>query len=118
EIPDTDEQRRAWHIQILDLCEAAQDLLDDNLDSFDELRKLEQNAPAALESVRAQQQKLEARLAAAPQTLATLSSTFSPDALSTVSDNPQQARDRLQLAVNQMTLADAKLAEGVTGEAA
>lgn len=118
EIPDTDEQRRAWHIQILDLCEAAQELLDDNLEAFDALRKLEQNAPEALASVRAEKQKLDQKLDAAPGVLTALSARFSADALGTVVDNPQQARDRLQLAANHITEAEGKLAAGVTGEAA
>ncbi|WP_305687830.1 TPM domain-containing protein, partial [Microbacterium sp.] len=45
EVPDTAEQRRAWHIQIIQLCDAADDLLDENVEAFEELRKLEAQAP-------------------------------------------------------------------------
>src|SRR5690606_36466696 len=40
EVPDTAQQRRAWHIQIIRLCDEADDLLDENVEAFEELRKL------------------------------------------------------------------------------
>ena len=63
-MPDTAEQRRAWHIQITQLCDAADDLLDENVEAFEQLRKLEAEAPQALE-------RLTARRAAAQQALTT-----------------------------------------------
>lgn len=118
EIPDTREQRRAWHIQIIVLCDEASDLLDANMEAFEELRKLEQNAPAALEHVRTQRAALDAKTAAAPAALAALASTFSDAALSTVADNVEQAQSRLSLADTQIAEAEAKLGSGDTGEAA
>ena len=53
EIPDTAPQRRAWHIQIIQLCDEADDLLNDNIEAFEELRLLEAQAPQALERVTA-----------------------------------------------------------------
>lgn len=118
DIPDTREQRRAWHAEIIALCQQASDLLDDNLEAFDALRELERNAPQALEQVRAQRAQLDAKIAAAPAVLARLASTYSDAALSTVADNADQARGRLSLADTQIADADAKLAAGQTGEAA
>lgn len=118
EIPDTAEQRRAWHSQIIQLCQQAEDLLDDNAEAFERLRELEKNAPQALETVRSQRQALDARLAAAPQAMSALAARFTPGALATVADNPAQARDRLALADAHITEAGTALAAGETGPAA
>lgn len=118
EIPDTAEQRRAWHIEIIALCQAASDLLDENVAAYDELRRLEQNAPEALEHVRSRRQVLEAKLSAAPDAIATLTATYSPAALGTVIDNHEQARMRIGLADRSLAEATAHLATGETGKAA
>src|SRR5690606_12742260 len=34
EVPDSSEQRRTWHIQIIQLCDEADDLLNDNIEAF------------------------------------------------------------------------------------
>ena len=118
EIPDTPAQRRAWHIEIIGLCQAANDLLDENVEAFEELRKLEQNAPEALGRLRTQRAALEAKIAAAPQALAALAAIFAPGALSTVTDNPDQASSRLALADRALTDAEQHLASDQAGQAA
>lgn len=118
EIPDTREQRRTWHVQIIELCEEANALLDENTQAFDELRKLEQNAPEALQRVREQRAVLGRKLDAAPAVLASLAAIFAPSALNAVSDNPEQASNRLSLADRGINDADKMLAEGETGGAA
>ncbi len=118
EIPDTPAQRRAWYIEILEFCQAASDLLDDNAQAFAELRQLEQNAPAALENVRTHRGELESKLSAAPKALAALAAMFSPAALNTVADNPQQAESRLALADRGIGEAEKFLGEGKNGGAA
>ena len=39
EIEDTIHDRRAWHIRIIRIAEEIDDVLDDNTEAFDELRK-------------------------------------------------------------------------------
>ncbi|MDR6866414.1 putative membrane protein YgcG [Microbacterium resistens] len=118
EIPDTPEQRRAWHIRIIELCAAADTALDANVEAFDALRKLEQNAEQALQQATAHRAQVEAAVTAAPAALERLAAGYDPTALRTVADNPQQARSRLQLADTALADASAKLAAGQRGEAA
>jgi len=118
EIPDAPQQRREWHIRIIELCEAADAALDANVAAFDELRKLEQNAEQALQQVTAHRAQAEAAVAAAPAALQQLAAVYDASALSTVAENPAQARSRLQLADASIAEADAKLAAGERGPAA
>lgn len=98
EIEDSIHDRRAWHIRIIRIADEIDDILDDNTAAFDELRKLEQNAPQELERVRGERAALDAALASAEPALDALSATYAPAALATVADNPVQARERADLA--------------------
>ncbi|WP_337007085.1 MULTISPECIES: TPM domain-containing protein [unclassified Microbacterium] len=118
EIEDTIHDRRAWHIRIIQIAEEIDDLLDDNTEAFDALRKLEQNAPQELERVRGERAALDPVLAAADPALAALTTTYAPAALSTVADNPAQARERADLADRSIDAATQALAAGRSGEAA
>ena len=57
--PETAEQKRAMTIEIIELCERADDLLDAQAVAFEQLRQLETNAPAALASSNAAQGAIE-----------------------------------------------------------
>jgi len=118
EIPDTDEQRRAWHIRIIQLCDEADDLLNENIESFEELRKLEAEAPQALERIKARRATAEQTLSTAAPALATLAQTYDASALAPVADNPAQAQQRLALADTEIAEAADAIAAGKNGEAA
>ena len=118
EVPDTAEQRRAWHIQIIQLCDAADDLLDENVEAFEQLRKLEAEAPQALERLTARRAAAQQALTTAPAALAALSQEYDAAALSTVAENPAQAQQRLSLADSEMAEAAQLIAAGKNGEAA
>ncbi|MGO2050062.1 MAG: TPM domain-containing protein [Microbacterium sp.] len=118
EIPDTAPQRRAWHIQIIQLCDEADDLLNDNIEAFEELRLLEAQAPQALERVTARRQAAAQKIAAAAPALATLTQTYDATALAAVADNPDQAQQRLALADAELSEAATAIAAGRNGEAA
>lgn len=118
EIPETPAQRRAWHIQIIQLCDEADDLLDANVDAFEELRKLEAEAPQALERIKARRGEVQATLASAPRALAALTERYDTTALAPVVDNPTQAQQRLSLADTEIADATRLLAENNSGEAA
>ena len=115
---DTDEQQRAWNTQIVDLCTHANKLLDEKAAAFDELRKLEQNAPQALAQVQTEREKAAAAMDAATATLTQLQASYAPEALATVADNPAQAQQRLAFADEQLTQAQQHLASGDGGQAA
>ncbi|WP_279367512.1 TPM domain-containing protein [Microbacterium testaceum] len=116
--PETPEQQRAGYTEILRLCASADEALDAKAAAFDELRALEADAPGALAAVQQRHATVAAALSAAEAGLGRLSERFSDDALSSVADNPTQARARLELASTQEAAADTALAEGRTGEAA
>ncbi|BDV30128.1 TPM domain-containing protein [Microbacterium terricola] len=116
--PDTDQQERAWYADILDLLDAANRGLDEKAADFDELRKLEQDAPAALSRIRAERDTAAGGIDAAAAALAGLTAAYAPEALATVADNPQQARDRIAFADQQLAAAQAAIAADKGGEAA
>lgn len=116
--PDSEQDARAWNERIIALCEASNSLLDEKAADFDELRKLEQNAPEALARVQEQRAKVEASLGATAGRLQSLQAAYAPEALATVADNPEQARQRLAFADEQLTAAQAALGAGDGGEAA
>lgn len=118
EIPDTDQQRRDWLLQIIRLCESADTALDANVTAFDELRKLEQDAEQALTQLKAHREAAAAAVAAAPAALQTLSAVYDPTALQTVAGNPAEAASRLELADANIASAGDLIAQGKRGEAA
>ncbi|WP_120493156.1 TPM domain-containing protein [Microbacterium phyllosphaerae] len=118
EIEDTVHDRRAWHIRIIQICDEIDDVLDDNTEAFDALRKLEQNAPQELERVRGERAALDTLLASAEPALAALLSTFDQASLVTVVDNPAQAHERAALADRSIDAAAQAIGAGRTGEAA
>lgn len=116
--PDTEQQQRDWNISIIRLCEHANDALDEQAASFDELRALEKNAPAAVEELRARAAAAEPTIQATRDTVAALQARYTPDALITVVDNAAQASERLAFVGTAVTDAAARLAAGDSGEAA
>lgn len=116
--PDSEQDARAWNERIVALCEQANTLLDEKAEAFDELRKLEQNAPEALARVQSEKAKAEASLDGAAAHLQTLRSSYASEALATVADNPEQARQRLAFADEQLAIAQTAIAAGKGGEAA
>ncbi|WP_336500946.1 TPM domain-containing protein [Microbacterium paraoxydans] len=118
EIEDSIHDRRAWHIRIIRLADEIDDILDDNTEAFDELRKLQENAPQELERVRRERDELMPLLASAAPALAALSGTYDQSTLATVADNPAQAQERAALADRSIDAAAQALAAGRSGEAA
>jgi hypothetical protein len=116
--PDAPQDTRAWNERIIALCEAANALLDEKSAAFDELRKLEQNAPEALARVQEQRAKAAASLDQSATALRGLQAAYAPEALATVLDNPDQARQRLAFADEQLTNAQRAIGAGNGGEAA
>lgn len=116
--PDAPQDTRAWNERIIALCEAANTLLDEKAAAFDELRKLEQNAPEALARVQDARAKAAASLDDATARLQALTSSYADTALTTVIDNPEQARQRLAFADEQLAAAQTAIGSGDGGEAA
>lgn len=118
ETPDTDASARAAYSRILELCAAANADLDAQASDFDELRRLEQNAPEALVRVEDERVKAAAAIDAADAALSALGGRYAPEAFATVADNPDQARTRLEFATEQLAEAQRDVGAGKGGEAA
>ena len=116
--PDAEADTRAWNERIIALCVASNTLLDEKAADFDELRKLEQNAPEALARVQDERAKAAASLDQATAQLQQLQAAYAPEALATVVDNPVQARQRLAFADGQLAAAQTAIGAGDGGEAA
>lgn len=117
-VPDAEADTRTWNTEIIRLCEEANAGLDEKSAAFDELRKLEQNAPEALARVSQQRVEAAASIDSARTRLQTLSARYAPEALSTVADNPEQAAQRLAFAEDQLAAAKTAVAAGDNGSAA
>ncbi|MDY0830444.1 TPM domain-containing protein [Microbacterium sp. BG28] len=118
EIPDTDEQVRAWHEQTLQLAAAAGARVQAQLDAFADLRRIEQDLPGTRERLRSSRAEAAPALQAARERFAQLAATYPAAALSTIVDNAAQATDRLALADAQLAAAEAAVAARDTGRAA
>ncbi|MGW9627008.1 TPM domain-containing protein [Microbacterium sp. NPDC055521] len=118
EIPDTDEQRIEWNQRILQLCSDSTQVLEARKAEFDELRELEQNAPAALENVRRLRAAAGAEIERADRILAELATVYAPSAISPVVGNTAEARSRMAFTDERIHEADALIAAGETGDAA
>ncbi len=116
--PDTDAQVREWNLAILALCEKANTALDEKVAEFEALRELERNAPQAIERIAKDRDEAVARLDDADHELSELAASFDPDAIATVADNAEQARERIAFADAALASARTSLAAGKTSEAA
>ncbi len=117
-IPDTEEQQRSWLGEIIRRSEAALASLRDQKADFDSLRELEKNAPQALAAVTAGAREADAKIANAEQSLEGLRAKYADSALTQVSDNILQAKERLAFVQNAATAAQEKLAAGENSLAA
>ncbi|MET0780405.1 MAG: TPM domain-containing protein [Microbacterium sp.] len=115
---DTESQVRAWNTEIIRLCEEANTGLDEKAADFDELRRLEQNAPESLARVQDQRAKAAASIDGADEHLRALAASYAPEALATIADNPDQARQRIEFADEQLAAAEVAIGAGKGGEAA
>lgn len=116
--PETPEEKRELTQQIIVLCTSADAELDAQADAFDELRQLEKTAPEALTATRTAAAETRSRLTEGRKTLATLQQTYSPSALSAVTDNPDQVEKLLAFAESSAKATDAALTAGDSSAAA
>ena len=117
-VPETPAEKREMTSRIIELCEAADTELDAQADAFDDLRKLEQNAPQALLTVVTDAESVTARLLTARSTLATLQASYSSAALSSIADNPEQVDKLLEFVRTASSNAQSAITGGDTGVAA
>ena len=94
-IPDSDQQRRAWTLQIIALCQQADAALAGQDTTFGALRALEVNAAGTLADVRSRIAASTRRLAGTRATLAELAGAYVESACAAVAANPNDAEKAL-----------------------
>ncbi|SJM67637.1 TPM domain-containing protein [Microbacterium sp. JB110] len=114
----SDDDTRAAHAAVLQHCESAHAVLDEKGEAFEELRTIAEDVPAAIESVRAQAQAARGADGRIAEAVSRLQQTYGPEALESIVDNAEQAKEMLALADDQLAEAQQLIASGDTGEAA
>lgn len=98
EIPDTAEELRTRNARIVQLCEWAQDLLDDRTEALAGPIERARRGPEIIAGVRADAARQRARLPQARETLNRLRARYSSEALRRVEANPAEAEQLIGFA--------------------
>lgn len=89
-VPETEPQAREMMTQIIRTCDEVGAALDAHADQFGKLRDLQARAPELLDDAETRSAEVVARVPAARTTLAGLATRYPPEALASVSANPDQ----------------------------
>jgi tetratricopeptide (TPR) repeat protein len=117
DIPDSEDDRRAWLTEIVRGCEEAQRSLRAQERGFAELRRLELDADRAVERLAEAIEAARRRLPEAERELDRLRSRYAESAVETVVENVSEARERLGFAQRAAGEAREALAAADTSEA-
>lgn len=112
EIPDTREELRTRNARIVQLCDWAQELLDDRTESLAERIARARRAPEILAGVRTDAARLRGLLPQARETLTRLSARYSADALRRIEANPGEAEQLLGFAEHSAGVSDRRREAG------
>ncbi|XIE80046.1 TPM domain-containing protein [Streptomyces sp. SBR177] len=116
--PEDDATRRAMLDEILRRCADANERLDTESAAFDRLRDLERTAPEALAAVEAAFREQTGRVGSAEAALTAMRERYTDSAAAPVSDDVEQAKDRLVFATATVNRAGQLLDGGDNGGAA
>jgi hypothetical protein len=106
EIPDTAEELRTRNARIIQLCEWAEDLLDDRTEALAEPISRARRAPEIIAKVRSDAAALRARIPHARETVERLGARYSAAALAQVDQNPAEAEQLLGFAEHSAGVAE------------
>ena len=112
EIPDTPEELRTRNARIVQLCEWAEDLLEDRAGSLAEAIARARRAPEIIAGVRADAAHLRTRIPHARDTVTRMAARYSPDALRQVESNPAEAEQLLGFAEHSAAVAERRREAG------
>ncbi|TDP90823.1 TLP18.3/Psb32/MOLO-1 phosphatase superfamily protein [Leucobacter luti] len=118
DVPDTDEQRRAWLGEIIDRCSGAKESLDAHTESFSRLREVEQRAPEVLAQLSAALPRAREQLTAARQTVAGLAASYAETVVGQLQHNLGEAESRLGFVADCVGSAETEIAAGERAAAA
>ncbi len=108
EIPDTPEEARTRNARIIQLCDWAEDLLDDRLQALAEPVARARRAPEIIEGILAQVARDDARIPKIESALTRLSNRYSPEALRKISGNTREAAQLLEFARHSAEISTAR----------
>lgn len=100
EIPDTDEELRTRNARIVQLCEWAEDLLDEKTATLAETVAKVRGAPEVVAQVRREAEHLSARLPQARETIERLSTRYAPSAMHRIESSADEATQLISFATH------------------
>lgn len=112
EIPDTPKELRTRNARIVQLCEWAEDLLDDRTESLGEAIARARRAPEIIEGIRRDVTRMRERLPALNTTLERLSQRYSDAAMRTVRGNATEAAQLLDFAEHSAAVSERRRDDG------
>jgi hypothetical protein len=115
--PEDEATRRAMLMEIIQRCTAADRMLDEKADEFDRLRDLEANVDSTLATLPSRAQAVAERIPHVAAMLDDLSSRYAASALSSVTTNVAEAKERLEFANGEIQEAQAAVAANQRGQA-
>ncbi|WP_235508411.1 hypothetical protein [Agromyces sp. Soil535] len=111
-IPGTADEVRARYAHIVELCEWAQDLLDEQTSALADRIRRARRAPEIIAGVRADTEHLRARIPHARETVERLATRYSREALVRVVGNAAEADQLLGFAEHSLGVAERRRAAG------
>lgn len=112
EIPDTPEELRTRNARIVQLCEWAEELLDDRTEALAASIERARRAPEIIAKVREDAVRLRARIPQARETVQRLAARYSAEALAQVDANPAEAEQLLGFAEHSAGIAERRREAG------
>lgn len=112
EIPDTREELRTRNARIVQLCEWAEDVLDDQTSALAERIARARRAPEIIAGIRGDVTLLRERIPQARETVERLAARYAPEALAQVDANPAEAEQLLGFAEHGVGVAERRRAAG------
>ncbi|PWC05243.1 hypothetical protein [Agromyces badenianii] len=112
EIPDTAEELRSRNARIAQLCEWAQDVLDERTSALADKIARARRAPEIIVGVRADAARLRTRIPHARDTVERLAARYAREALAQVEANPAEAEQLLGFAEHSASVAERRREAG------
>lgn len=112
EIPDTAEELRTRNARIIQLCDWAEDVLDERTSALAEKIARARRAPEIIAGVRGDVALLRDRIPQARETVERLAARYAPEALAQVESNPAEAEQLLGFAEHSAGVAERRREAG------
>jgi len=117
EIPDTDEELRTRNARILQLCDWAQDLLDEKTSTLAESVSTVRRAPEIIAQVRADAAALSARIPQTNEAVARLSARYADSAMHQITASAAEAEQLISFAIHSADVSERRRAAKQNEEA-